>query len=394
MVHASRCSMRPTFALGDVHLTQAAPAPLVDDLARFFTANRGARILLTGDVLDLSADAPHVDASICHEKLLAHPKLTKAMAEHLDHDGEIFWAAGNHDAAVGAPGFAQRLGSALGLSSDSQSRLHVSPWFFRIGDIHLEHGHRFDPDNAPAHPLVPTGPSLGVHFVEEFIVRTGAHAYLNSNDGTPLELFLSSFVWYGVRAPHVIARFFMTAASALGKSGDAFDALGQIDEGSKKQADFASEHAVEVACLEALREIGAEPTLASTRNTYSRLYLDRVAATLAIAGGGTAFFAGARISGATAVVLGGALMAASWARGHDRYGGAVTERLVRGAHEIARLTRNPLVVFGHTHEQSATASYANPGSFAFAPGAPGRPYLEIEDSSGRSIAVQRHFIAQ
>ncbi|MEO8874437.1 MAG: hypothetical protein ABI461_02525, partial [Polyangiaceae bacterium] len=257
--------------------------------------------------------------------------------------------------------------------------------------LHLEHGHRFDPDNAPAHPLVPEGPSLGVHFVEEFIVPTGAHAYLNSNDGTPLKLFVSSFVWYGLRAPHVIARFFLTAASALQKSGDAFRASDQIDEGSKKQGDFAFEHDLELAVVEALRILGAEPTLASTAGTFSRLYLDRVAATLAIAFGGTAFVAGARASGGIAVLLGAALMAASWSRGHDRYGGAVGERLERGANEIAKLTGNPLVVFGHSHERAVSGNYANPGSFAFAKGAPGRPYLEIEDRGGRPIAVQRYF---
>jgi hypothetical protein len=341
--------------------------------------------------LDLSADAPHLDAAYAHEKLLAHPVLTKAMAEHLGDDGEIFWTAGNHDSAVGAPGFAQRLGNALGLDSAAQSRLHASPWFFRLDDVHLEHGHRFDPDNAPAHPLVPDGASLGVHFVEEFIVPTGAHAYLNSNDGTPLKLFLSSFVWYGVRAPHVIARFFTTAASALRKSGDAFDAVGQIDEGSKKQADFAAQHELAVATVEELCKLGAEPTLASTKSTFNRLYLDRVAATLAIAGGGTAFALGARALGSVSVLAGGAIMAASWARGHDRYGGAVPERLERGAEEISALTGKPLVVFGHTHEQKVSGAYANPGSFAFVRGAPGRPYLEIENRNGASVAIQRTF---
>ncbi len=384
--------MRRTLILGDIHLTRETPPHVVGDLARFFAANRGERILLSGDVLDLSADAPHVDAAYAHEKLLAHPAITRAMAEHLFWGGEIFWAAGNHDSAVGAPGFASRLGAALGLNSAARARLRASPWFFRLGDLHLEHGHRFDPDNAPAHPLVPDGASLGVHFVEEFIVPTGAHAYLNSNDGTPLELFVSSFVWYGVRAPHVIARFFMTAASALRKSGEAFDAVGQIDEGSKKQGNFASEHELDPVAVEALCEIGAEPTLASTRNTFSRLYLDRVAATLAIAGGGTAFALGARVSGSLSVLLGGALMAASWARGHDRYGGAVTERLARGAEEISALTGKPLVVFGHTHEQNVSGAYANPGSFAFTRGKPGRPYLEIENRNGASIAVQRTFV--
>ena len=78
--------------------------------------------------------------------------------------------------------------------------MRVSPWFFREGGLHVEHGHLYDPDNAPAHPLV-GAPSLGVHFVEEFIAKTGAFAYLNANDGTPLELFLCAFPGTGARAP-------------------------------------------------------------------------------------------------------------------------------------------------------------------------------------------------
>src|SRR6202000_308333 len=95
---------------------------------------------------------------------------------------------------------ARALRSALGLDESAAARVRVSPWFFREGGLHIEHGHLFDPDNAPAHPLVVGEPSLGVHFVEQFIAPAGAHRYLNANDKTPLDLFLSSFVWYGPRA--------------------------------------------------------------------------------------------------------------------------------------------------------------------------------------------------
>ncbi len=380
-----------TVALGDVHLTRGAPAHVVGDVARFFDAHRGHRVLLTGDVLDLSADAPHAETKRAHERLLAHPDVARAMATHLDVGGEIFWVAGNHDAAVGCEGFAARLADGLGVRGEAASRLRASPWFFRLDGVHLEHGHRFDPDNAPAHPLV-VGPSLGVTFVEEFIVPTGAHAYLNANDGTPLDLFVSSFKWYGARAPYVIARFFTTAASALKKSGKGFDIAAQMHAGTEKQADFASTHAMTYDEIEALLDLGATPTLVDPRDTFSRLYLDRVAATLAIVGGGAAFASGKRKTGAALALLGGLVMAASWSRGHDRYGGAVTERLADGAGKIAALTGRPLVIFGHTHHQASAGTYANPGSFAFAKGAPGRPFLEIENAAtSRPRAVLRHF---
>ncbi|HEX7666279.1 MAG TPA: metallophosphoesterase, partial [Polyangiaceae bacterium] len=254
--------MRRTVALGDIHLTRNSPASVVDDVARFFDEHRGDRVLFTGDVLDLSAD---VDA-----KIDMHPKVAMALAAHLEGGGEIFWVAGNHDAPVAEPGFAAHVARALGVSADAAARFHVSPWFFRFGGIHLEHGHRFDSDNAPAHPLVPDGPSLGVTFVEEFIVPTGAHAYLNANDGTPLDLFVNAFRWYGRRGPYVVAKFFTTAATALRRSGTGFDAHAQILEGAQKQADFASAHGVDENVLESLRGAGAVPTLASRRDTFSR----------------------------------------------------------------------------------------------------------------------------
>lgn len=385
--------MRRTVALGDVHLTRATPAHVTDDVARFFRAHRGERILFTGDVLDLSADAPHLEPARAHEGVLAHPEIARAMAEHLDAEGELYWVAGNHDAAVGEPDFAKRLATGLGVGAAAAARLRASPWFFRLDNVHLEHGHRFDPDNAPAHPLAADAPSLGVTMVHEFIVPTGAHAYLNANDGTPLELFLSSFKWYGLRGPYVVARFFTAAAAALAKSGRRFDAASQIHEGSQKQADFASEHAFERSLLEALTDLGATPTLASARDTFFRLYLDRVAASLAILGGGAAFAAGARLSGAALALLGGAVMAASWSRGHDRYGGAVHDRLADGAARVAELTGDPLVVFGHTHKTAGAGSYANPGSFSFTKGAPGRAFVEIEDAaSDRPKAVLRRFV--
>ncbi len=83
--------------------------------------------------------------------------------------------AGNHDAEVGSPERRAALLAALRVSPEARARVRTSPWFFREAALHIEHGHLFDPDNAPAHPLVIGERSLGVHLVEEFIAPTGAH---------------------------------------------------------------------------------------------------------------------------------------------------------------------------------------------------------------------------
>jgi predicted phosphodiesterase len=84
-------------------------------------------------------------------------------------------------------------------------------------------------------------------------------------------------------------------------------------------------------------------------------------------------------------------MAASWASGHDRYKGSVTERLERGARAVAEASGAKLVVFGHTHREAIAGAYANTGSFAFPGRAPGRPFLEIEGSLESPSVVRRYF---
>ena len=271
--------------------------------------------------------------------------------------------------------------------------MRTTPWFFRDGNVHIEHGHLYDPDNAPGHPLVAFGPSLGVHFTEEFIATTGAHKYLNANDGKPLDLFLSAFRWYGVRAPYVVYRFFCTAFSALAKSGRYYQGAGEWAAGIEAIAPFVTKAGVSREIADNVLALRATPTLASTRNTFARLYLDRVAGTLAVMGGVAALTAGQRALGGAAVSVGALLLGASWARGHDRYGGTVSERLAASASKIAETTGAKLVVFGHTHREAMAGVYANTGSFSFPRGAPGRPFLQIGGTRDAPRA-ERHYVRE
>ena len=383
-----------TVVLADLHVVRDTPRAVTDDLARLVTAHPGARIVLLGDLFDLPASMPRRPRrQALGEALGAHPAAGAALGRHLDTGGELWLLGGNHDAEVATDGFAEHLVSALGASPGAAARVKTSPWFVREGALHLEHGHFYDPDNAPAHPLVNGARSLGVHFVEELIAQAGAHHYLQVNDRTPLELFLASFTVYGRRAPHVIYRYFHAAISAMLTSGPFYRAASEIPAGVALEERWAREHVLPLELVEAVRAEGATPTLESLAHTCARLYFDRVIATLALAGGLGAVVVGAPLAGGAVAALGALLMIASWARGHDRYGGTVPERLAASAGRIASATGARLVIFGHTHREAQSEGYANTGSFAFPRGAPGRPFLEIEGPPDAPRAVRRYLAA-
>ena len=383
-----------TVVLADLHLVRETPRAVTDDLAGLVSAHPGARLVFAGDLFDLPAATPRrPPREAVVAALGAHPRARAALARHLDGGGELWLLGGNHDAEVGTAGFAEHLVGALGASPGARARVRTSPWFFREGGLHLEHGHLYDPDNAPAHPLVNGASSLGVHFVEEFIAPAGAHQYQQVTDATPLKLFMSSFTWYGARAPYVIFRYFYAAFGAIFKSGPFYRASSEEAQGRALAGIFADDIGVPRALVDAVLAHGARPTLESLAGTFSRLYFDRVIATLAIAGGLGAAVSGRPAAGGAAAGLGALLMAASWSRGHNRYAGNVTDRLSASAERIVESTGARLVVFGHTHREADRGLYANTGSFAFPYGAPGRPFLEIEGPADAPRATRRHWPA-
>lgn len=371
-----------TLVLGDLHLSSHTPKAVARDLVALVEQNAGARLMFVGDFFDLSAETPRVssDRAIA-SGFGAHPEMTRALAEHVDRGGALVFLGGNHDPELGALDAANAIARAMGLGAEAKSRITTSPWFFREGALHVEHGHIFDPDNAPEHPLVVPSASLGVHFVEEFIAPTGAFAYLNANDGTPLELFVSAFRWYGVRGPYVVYRYFHTAAKALMKSGARFAGAGEKARGEVAMDAFLSHAGATRELADAIANMSATPTMRSFRDTVARLYLDRVVSTVAVAAGLGALGLGRPMLGLALGSAGALGLAASWLRGHDRYGGTVPQRLQLGAEGIADATGAKLVVLGHAHVASERGAYANTGSFAFPRGLTGRPLIVVEDTA-------------
>jgi UDP-2,3-diacylglucosamine pyrophosphatase LpxH len=385
-----------TLVLGDLHLSTHAPRGAKADLVALLEAHRGARIVFAGDFFDLSAE---VSSSLRRREAFAsqsrsvsagfsaHASVAQALAEHVEREGEIVWLSGNHDCEIGED--ASVIARALRLSPAAAARVKTTPWFYKQGGLHVEHGHLYAPDNAPPHPLASSRGTLGVHFVEEFIAKTGAFAYLNANDDTPLRLLVSAFRWYGTRAPQVVYRYFRAAFAALGKSGRFYDGARDAARAEAGLEDFLASSGLDEETARALMAERATPTMSSMQATIARLYLDRVAATVALLAGMSAFALGKR---RLALLLGAAGLgglAWSWSRGHDRYGGKVPTRLDDAARRVARAAGASLVVFGHAHEIADREGYSNTASFAFPRGGGKRPYLEIEGSRDNPHAVRR-----
>ncbi len=381
-----------TLVLGDLHLTRHTPPEVATDFCDLLDAHRGSRVVVAGDFFDLMTDAPKGARRDAIAGVLdRHARLRKSIGEHVDRNGQLVLLGGNHDADLGRDDVRPALLELIDPSPEGRDRITSSPWFIREEGLHIEHGHFYDPDNAPAHPLVLGEHSLGVHFSAEFIHPTQAHRYLLANDQTPLMLLMAAFRWYGTRGPYVVYKYFHTAFAALAKSGPFYRGTPERKEGERRHAAFAESLGLPASVLDDMLEIGAKSTLEDFSSTFARLYLDRALSTIAAGVGALAIAAGKPRTGSALVAASSMVLIWSWLKGHNRYRGKVVDRLEAAANRIVENTGAEYVVFGHTHEEALSESYANTGTFAFARNTPGRPFLELSRNCGKHVAERRYF---
>ncbi len=114
--------------------------------------------------------------------------------------------------------------------------LEIAPWFVRRAQVHIEHGHFYDPDNAPAHPLAEWSPEtepLGIAITRRFVRPSGAYHFSHAHDTTPLAGIAKAFRVYGARTPLIITEWFQVAAGLCKETRqrgrfDAERAAGQV----------------------------------------------------------------------------------------------------------------------------------------------------------------------
>lgn len=380
--------MNPALLLSDVHLAPGARQSASLDLARLMGRHPGAGIYLVGDIFDLSCTPPGGRPGRTLTEILdAHPDFVRAARQHLSEGGRLSFVLGNHDADLVEPAVAAVLRAALRPNSESQ--LQILPWFCRHGDVHIEHGHVYDPDCAPSHPLAPHDPKhegLGTALVRRFLLPSAALELAHAHETSPRQALAVALRKWGFRAPLNIGRYFWTSASLCAESLGNQGAIARDRKlGDAKLAAFAERVGLDVGVLQALLERAPTPTHHEFSSMFLRLYFDRVLATTALGLGGasallSAVAPGLLLPGGALATLGLGYLALSGAHSSGRTQGPMA-RLEQAASSIRELTGASLVVLGHSHVAVQRPGYVNLGSFSFGGGA--RPYLLL-DQAGRA----------
>lgn len=364
---------QPLCVVGDVHLAVSARKPVSRALAALVEAHPDHEIVLNGDTFDLSSDPPGIAPGQGVTRILeAHPELRAALVRHVERGGRLTVVAGNHDAAVAAPEVTDALRRALGPA------LEVAPWFVRRGGVHIEHGHLYDPDNAPTHPLAPWSEAtepLGVALTRRFVSRAGVWDFAHGDETTPLDGLLRTFRLYGVRAPLKVLHYFVTAATLTREAGRQTGIAGEREVGARAVVDLARSTGVDPDALHALALAARAATHHRRGATFQRLYLDRSLATVVVLGALGAAALGST-AGAGAAALSAGYLGWSLSRGTNRYGGLLARRLADAAARIRELTAASWVVLGHSHRMEEQSGYLNPGSFAY-PAGPARRFVAV-----------------
>lgn len=371
----------PLVILSDLHLSHGESVSTAHAFAEVARRSAGHELVLGGDVFGLSSDPRSRNPIESVSTLLAaETVLSDALRDHLRGGSRVTLIAGNHDAALTLPGMRQSILSQLELSEAAP--FSIEPWFIRRGAVHVEHGHLWDPDNAPAHPLAPWSPDvepLGIQLTRRFIARNDVWAFAHAHETTLVEGMKRAFRVFGRRAPGLVARYFATSALICVETLLGRDFASERASGDRALPHQAEASGVELGALEALLDEAPRPTHLEFTDTFLRLYYDRVLSALGI-GTGAILMLARRSPAGMALALGSS---AYWSwnvrRSGSRYQDRPVQRLRDGASRVAALTGAKLVVFGHTHVAEVRGSYANAGSFGY-PGPGGsRPYLVIEN---------------
>lgn len=380
---------RPLVVVGDVHLSHESQRDSGRALGEVVLAHPGAEIMLNGDIFNLSLDAPERDPL---ESVLAmlrvEPELRKALRTHLTGAGRLTLLPGNHDTALADPELRPRLLAWLELGEGV--KLTCSPWFERRGKIHVEHGHAYDPDNAPTHPLVRptvTTEPLGVALTRRFLAPNRAFDFAHATEITPLEALTRAARVFGVRMPLLLGRYLITAGRFCRQAGWRPELAQERERGDALIRNAAGELGLDAEILRALDDDRPRPTHESFERAFFRLYFDRIVATAGVSAGlGLGALARSR-SLAGLAALSALYLFESQRRGRNRYEGLPVRRLRQASGRVRDITGAELVIFGHTHVPEATPGYLNPGSFTYRGEEP-RPYAWV----GTDGVAERRFV--
>ena len=334
-----------------------------------------------GDTFDLSIDPPKLDpAASVARHLSNNPEFTEALRDQLGRGVPVTLFGGNHDAQLAQPHVRDKILACLDLND--KAPLSCGVWCAERYGLHLEHGHIYDPDNAQTHPLVaPSGETepLGILLMRRVLAPADALFFAHAHELTPLRGLAKAFAELRTGAPHLVARYYVEAVRVFARAKPTSFSR-ELTQGETSLVEFAKTSNLDIECLRRLLELRAIPRHHRKKDVFYRLYLDRSIATAvwwstSVLGAMTAAPAYWGMTGLSLVFL-----AASLARGKNRYSGSLLYRMRNAALAVRSIVDAQAVIFGHTHVEETCPGYVNNGSFGFG-GTNGRSYLII-DSSG------------
>ncbi|HEX6271791.1 MAG TPA: metallophosphoesterase [Polyangiaceae bacterium] len=371
---------RPLAVVGDIHLAHGGSPETAGALARLVETTRGSELVLNGDVFNLSLDPRARDPIESVLGMLApHDTLRLRLREKLSAGEPVTLVPGNHDADVARSGMRDAL--LAWLEVGERAPLDVVPWLVRRGGVHVEHGHVYDPDNAPTHPLVPPAAEtepLGVALTRRFLAPNQAFEFAHATEVTPVRALERAVKAFGARTPLLLARYFTESGRFVGGARWRPELLAEKRTGDLRMRDAARAMGLDEAALRALDEDRPRPTHESFERAFFRLYFDRVVAATS-AGVGAVVGLTARSGSLLGLgVLGALYLYESTRRGTNRYEGLPVKRLRAAADRVRALSHADLVIFGHTHVPEMLPGYLNPGSFQYRAGA--RPYAYVNEA--------------
>lgn len=400
MLLASLAVDNSLLILSDTHLSRGYGKRCGQELATLLRAHADCELVFAGDIFDLSLDAPTVPLRESLGRALApHGELLDALKQHTQRGGRLTIVPGNHDGPLFEPDLSEELRRHI--QPQRAENVQVCPWFLRRGDLHIEHGHLYDPDCAPNHPLADSNresEGLGTALMRRFVAPNDALIFAHAHETTPLSGLRTAIQKWKIRSPLLIANYFRTAGGLMAEARATDVVERDRAQGTALVAQHARGQGLKSDALEQLLYAAPVPTHHSVELMFRRLYFDRILSgvclsvglgLLAARGLGTEQVASTLFEPSGMLSFGGLLLlafgagslAGSLRRDHQAGEASVVERLEQGARAIRETTGAPWVILGHSHVEADEPGYLNLGSFGFPRGL-GRPYL-LASASGR-----------
>jgi UDP-2,3-diacylglucosamine pyrophosphatase LpxH len=387
-----------TIVISDLHISLRSSDAQVASFCAFVDGlgkksrdeNRPLTLVVAGDFFNFDLlDNGRSDPALTLRRILDRfPSIASSLARLLAGGNRVSMLGGNHDLELFDPRVSQIFTRAVLDRMPESGRTRRgeldlgSPESMRIGDVHIEHGNRFDRDNIFENdsfrrvrrgrpPLLP----LGSCMERSLLSKIPQLDYSGFSVETPWPLFTTILGRHGVIGGFdIIFRYFVTAFKLM------FESL-------RRRTDRTWNG-----------NARGWTTLDSPFMTFRRLYLDRSLAFVVLVlwlALSPVLLVQARGLWLTVLTLLIVFFLSSFLEG-NRYKTSIVQACRGGARDTARRTGASTVIMGHTHMPESTflgggaSRYLNAGSF-LTPTKEGMPYVRLFENGGKLHAELAYY---